>query len=179
MKYKKLAINLINGPFHDIVTDPKAIKLHVLIQDVYEAIISNNDTNLNMKDMIKALEMYFSNVLIDLNSYPKEVAKIENETILKDKRAMKEAVQAARKIKESEMMMKSLKRAIAEDVQKALRIRRKRLMFRSFLPKFNHKIVEKSLKLTKHEFAFLRYFSNYCRRCGDNPEDFLLNFSKF
>lgn len=53
---EQMAHELINGPFKELLIDEDVLNLHVFVEDVYETRIAQNDANLSMGEMIKAIE---------------------------------------------------------------------------------------------------------------------------
>jgi len=160
---------MLYGLFKDQVEGANAVKLHVIVEDVYEMCLGRTDSNRGLAEMMSAIEMEMERLLLSLDYLPSEIVRVaETEIYEEQTRVKKEAelVEVRRKLMEK--LTRRLKRALEPPAYSGV----KTLKPRSEPPPIRKEKPKSEKPLTDEEKDFLNFFTDYCQHV-DNARDYL------
>jgi hypothetical protein len=166
---KDQAREVLYGLFKEQMLSESTVRLHVLLEDLYEACIAPRDSSLGLRDLMRAVERKMESLLLELDRLPFEIVKAtESKTYEEELRIWKEAEVAALKMSLLEKLKRRLRRALEEPVYRL----GKPLKPRSEPPPIKNKRPKAEALLTDEERNFLDFFTDFCSH-ADNVRDYL------
>ena len=160
---------LLYGLFKDQMEDENTVRLHVVVEDVYERCLERTDGNRGLAEMMRAVEMKMEGLLLSLDCMPPEIVRVAETRIYEEQaRVEKEAelVEVRRKLMEK--LTRRLRRALEPPAYSC----GKPLKPRSEPPPIRKKKPKSEKPLTDEEKDFLNFFTDYCDHV-DNARDYL------
>ncbi|GFG33888.1 hypothetical protein Cfor_09859 [Coptotermes formosanus] len=166
---KDKARKLLYELFKDQVMGESAVRLHVFVEDVYEACTGRKDSNRGLMEMMRAIETKMESLLLSLDYLPSGIVRVAETRVYEEEaRVKKEAELAEVRMKMLEKLTWRLRRALEPPAYSC----GKPLKPRSEPPPVRKKKPKSEKPLTDEEKDFLDFFTDYCHHV-DNARDYL------
>ncbi|EFN60791.1 Coiled-coil domain-containing protein 37, partial [Camponotus floridanus] len=169
---------LLRNIFRHLVCSEEVLYLRVFVEDTYESCVGPNDANLDSFSMMKWIERIHEELNRQLDNLPREIVRTcEKEGFRQERKAIKEAENAAKKFQLMHRLLDALKHIMEPPSKK------KRPLNRRSMP-ITVKTTPPSLppKPTDEEIQYLTFFTDYCKHNdfvtyrSKLPDDFDLTF---
>ncbi|XP_018574286.1 coiled-coil domain-containing protein 38 [Anoplophora glabripennis] len=175
VKYlEELATNLIENEFKNLIVEEDVLNLQVIVEDVYENRIGPNDANINIVEMMKAVEELYRRELLFFDMIPsKELASLEGSYYEEEIMMMRLAERAAKQYDELERITNNIRRAYDPPEQ-----RRTQRELKKRTPPVNppKRVQPPPRSLTEREKDYLEYFTQFCF-FKDDPKEYGIDTS--
>lgn len=157
----------IDGTFRKLVSDDDVLKLHVFVEDVYEAAVGKNDSELTIQDMMIGIEQSYNNLVLKLDGLPQTIVKkAEKLRFTEQARLAKLCEETAQKIALVDSITWRLKKSLEPPF-----VRKRELKWRSAPPDKVEPPAPPPRGLTDKEKEYLTFFTMYCAHT-DQVEDY-------
>jgi len=160
---------LLYGLFKDQVEGANSVRLHVIVEDVYETCLARTDSNRGLAEMMSAIEMKMESLLLSLDYLPPEIVRVAETGIYEEEARVKKEAQL---VEVRRKLMEKLTRRLRRTLEPPAYSGGKPLKPRSEPPPIRKEKPKSEKPLTDEEKDFLNFFTDYCQQV-DNARDYL------